>query len=445
MNIDATKLILKDKAKMRLFIQFTLFSVLIFNSLFAVAQEIKDKGELREQSQTENTLIFKVANSRFESILLNEYKGLPRVRTAGSLENPSDRVKIKIENASFENYFMLLEMKLFNDYYKVLDTDNIVGFSDNTNNYNKDEKKALLVQEHLKQIALKLTTDEAYISYFCEGGKDQCYQWKRRFSKIWGGNAINVFSRRKTFKSFVNDNFGDLQKLAGTVNEELYLVTLLKFGEYDFNTNSFSFTIGDLYDFKIGKYKPIHKYENLFNDKKKSIKSHKEFKKFHNKNKINPRKLSLDMSPEKAETFLNKNKDRKLYGVYKIKFKRNSLDTANNKDAFSITFHLTSPIMELYMDEDLIDKVRDFDISKIVVNKENHTDSATNSPALFAVGDKVMHKFGRSKIGGTIIEIKIIPNKFNNSAKNEYLVRYATRSDGKIIEKWVNGVSLEKL
>ena len=428
---------------MRLCIQFIIFSLIISNSLSILAQEIRNNEELQEQSRTENTVIYR-ANSRFNTIKLKEYKGLPEVRMAGSLDNPSTRVKIKRENVSFGNYLMLLEMKLYKDSYNLLDTDNLVGFSD-TNNYNEDEKKVLIVQEHLKQIALKQTTDDAYISYFCDGGKDQCYQWKRRFSKIWGGSAKNVFSIRRTFKSFVNDNFNDLQKLAATVKEEVYLVTLLKFGDYDFSTNSFSFTIENLYDFEIGKYKPIHKYENLFNDEEKSIKSHKEFKKFHNKNKVNPRKFSLDMSPAKAEAFLNKNKDRKLYGVYKIKYKRNSLGTSIDKDAFPIMFHLTSPIMELYMDKDLSEKVRDFDISKIVVNKETPKTSAIDSPVLFTVGNKVLYKFGRSKVGGTIIEIKIIPNKINNTSKKLYLIRYATRSDGKMIEKWVNAVNLEKL
>jgi hypothetical protein len=343
-------------------------------------QEI-EKG--LEKQQFEGGITLTAPNSNLQSIKLQEYKGLPRIGVLNSYGASRQGVTVfstldKEIRSSYHYYNLLLEMKLLNDYYEKMDTD--YSFELGVNNSDKDpedEKKSIIVQKHLKKIAHELTTDEAYIRYFCKN-KETCYQWKKRRSTQWGGSREDEFAIHNKFTSFVNDNFQDLQKWAARVNNEAYLVKTIDFEDYDFEKEGFPVKLS-LSSLNVG-YNPS---SALFVGSYKPVAS-------MDKSYYNYINFLINLPPENAEEFIKQNNKRTLLAVFKISYYKIETEGSRGRELldfnnFSGIFHLTSPVVKIYQDEALTVKVAEVNVSAQTDSKQDSSKFNNNTTTIVSV------------------------------------------------------------
>ena len=343
----------------------------IKNNIDHVEKEVEKKLDKTERSESTSFKVGKETpansfqssemftipkpNDNFESLSIQAFKGLPRIghlntydKNNRNLPNRSQILnKYKEERQAWPKYITLLEMKLRGNLYNEMDLE--MPYEIKRKGHGNRQVfpgdpiwNTAACQINLLNIGSELTTDQANQKYFCNSNF-KCKTSRGR-SLNWGGLRANEFDKIECYKKFVKDNLQDLRSTANKITDEAYFVMPETFETYDFEQEGFPININLVITFSKSHFDPI-------NDIGKKLHLEK-----------NQRKL-IKMPLEKGKELLKRNKRRKLYSVWKLKFHSiTESEFLSNGKRPTKNFHLLSPVIELYEDDALTKKLAEITI-----------------------------------------------------------------------------------
>ena len=308
-----------------------------------------------QNSDKSDVLLYEAPSEKFRDINLQSHKELPRFghinhyTRFGPNGKPmrsdmSTMNKLKTISLGYRNYYNLLTFKYMSDLYEDMDKERLTAVSDR----NKTEKNAnsYAAQQHLMKIVRSLYTDDRYKNGF---------------------QGSNTFETLRNYKTFINEEFSDIQKWSSALFKEGtkvgYLVSILNLGSYDFDKSGYwiiiSFnTIADGTTSTRIAFDPKTAYgEDLLN-KMKAI------------SKRTPLEVFLPLDPANAEKLVESN-TRRLYLVKKIALTYANVQTAGNRTVLNLNYHLKSPILDIYEDEGLTIKIASLSMEDLTFKNQN--------------------------------------------------------------------------
>ena len=331
------------------------FYSIIFLFLFCVSA----KGQTTTYNfDTSDIIIIKSPSKNYKDILLQNHNDLPRfgvlnryMISRGKIE-PNSREKSKLIRESYSSYMGLIQM----DYMKAMYNDfnrEVFTYASNSN-MSKKEQNSVIAQKHFQELSQTVCTKEA--------------------GNINGGT--NEFERRRNYKNFVANNLDGLRKWSSTLlkNNSVtgYWVNTTLLKDYDFDKKGYWLHIplatrpqrNSSNSFFLN-FTPKTSYENKLPIKRNRFKT------------VQPIKVLFKISPEDAEKLNPKQESnvRKvitattLFMVAKIKVTLNEFSENKNMgrpEVPNFEHHFTSPIITLYKDAALTEKVGEISLENFI-------------------------------------------------------------------------------
>ena len=294
-------------------------------------------------------------NNNFESISIQEFRGLPRVgllynydMNDKSLPNSAERIaKYKMDRKEFQKYVTLLELKLRGNLYDEMDLEmpydinqkkvgsrQVGSYESNANN--------VACQIGLLSIGRELTTEKAYPKYFCNLN-NKCNN-NRGETLNWGGLLANEFEKIECYKNLVKDNLTDLRNSENKMTDEAYVIMSTTFESYDFSKGGFPINIYLTVSYDKSGFDPINGIGSKLHEENNQIRL-------------------IEMSSDDGRKLLDRNSKRRIFTVWKIKY--HSLTESkilSPTQSPTRNFHLQSPVVELFEDEALTKKLGEITI-----------------------------------------------------------------------------------
>ncbi len=310
------------------------------------------------QSSDKNTITYKSPSSDYVDITIQSYKGLPRFGKKYFVRGVTPPTNSNV-------YRALIEMKYLNAIYADMDKNKLTSY-DRTNTNLKDSNSRF-AQNNLLQLAKSVGSDALLEKYFCDKPTTaiKCTlidaYGKRKRIQYWGGSRNNQFQQMRSYKSFVKDHFEVLQNWSKTFFKEGseigYIVSQSSVVNLSPNRG-----VSKAYDFQKKGYwlggvitgggHPIPTLEFApFTENEKILKDR------HSK-------IFLSISPEKAKK-LSLSVRSPLFTVAKIKIHQNKKIPISN-ERVSFSFELESPIIEIYKDKALTNKIGEINVDKLL-------------------------------------------------------------------------------
>lgn len=380
------------------FSMFLLFSVTIANAQFlkkigqSIKKEIKkveketdrllkknDTHSNKNENKTNDAeninfkegLEFKAPNNDFSKIILQKYNGLPRFGTLTSHGNNTGKkfdseTKNRLseilnkDNDYQQRYLLMIETKYLSKNFD--DVERNVFYKSPTVTEDLSIKKHKnfqgYIQNFIKKIAYRTVSDIGKKKYFFNENETQ-YDGG---SQEWGGRGADEFMKMEAYQNFLDESLESLKDWSKEffLNDEadIYYVETIGIDKYDFEKQGYFINIsvekpifkldtrltGDYSQF--GTYQPQNEYEMGIKDE--------------GFNKILFEMPISEAKNLKEKLSFNGISSRKVaYAVRKLKLKatkqRNLPNNVFQKQEF--TFSIASPIIEIYSDEDLSDKI----------------------------------------------------------------------------------------
>lgn len=335
--------------------------------------------------------IMQAPNKNFDDILLEEYKGLPRFGISGyyglqptgnegNYSKTLESFRQSLKGHNYTKYSSLVDLKYLKPVYDSIDRTNLTKVERGyTGNLEKSEiiksRYSYRAQNHLRHLILNFGTKEIKEEYFCnqENTRVRCKFDSTMPSpsdsraSSWGGYNATVFDQQKKYADFVDKYLDVLQKWASSIWKEneldAYIVLSVKQwsqSDYDFKNQGFWINYeGD----KLGE-------KSVFNKDDTSILG-EYIPKNRFEKEIMSKTILFPMDAKKADDFLSKNNLKTLSGyvVFKVKIKPKGF----NKDyghvhtsQINYSYNLDSPIIELYLDSILENKIGEIDLTNVV-------------------------------------------------------------------------------
>jgi len=259
--------------------------------------------------------------------------------------------------ASKHAFMELLKMRFKEDMFAVMDKD---LFTERKQNMYEEELKSLTAQQHVLALANALCNTQQLIRFFCNPKEEDCvpgfpqegYYNEPRNQRPWGGRGASEFQKLRAYTAFVGEKFPMVEKWGKSLYPddilEGYYVARTNLGTYDFKEGGYWFNTHQFYNrgFLLHWYglQPSNSAE---------------------RNLMHPNGTSIlfKMPPEEAEHFSEKH--QYLYLVLDVTGYLNGVENYR-ADQLKTTFSLNSPIIELYSDDGLTQKVGEIDINTMV-------------------------------------------------------------------------------
>ncbi|MBQ4915461.1 hypothetical protein J8L85_13485 [Maribacter sp. MMG018] len=260
-------------------------------------------------------------------------------------------------NASRHAFTELLKIRFKEDMLAAMDKD---YFTVRTPNMYDKEQKSYTAQQHVLNLANALCTTEQAIQFFCNTKEEDCgrvfpkegYYNEPRNIRYWGGRGASEFQKLRAYTSFVKEKFPLVQEWAKTLYPDNkingYYVAKTYLGTYDFKEGGYWLRTGE---FSNNGF--LLRWFGL------QPSNSSERKLVH----PNGSSILLKMSPEKAETFSEKY--QYLFLVFDVTGQLNGLENYR-ADQLKTTFTLNSPVIEIYTDDALTNRVGEIDINTMV-------------------------------------------------------------------------------
>lgn len=336
-----------------------LFIFIAFSGLFSVCGQGKEKV-YKAPSPNFIDLSLQTHNNKLRFGVQDEYY----LKSDGSYVKPSDATYVDIDkrfshnNASRHAFAELLKIRFKEEMFAAMDTD---YFTERTNTMFEKDKMSHTAQQHTLLLANALSTNEHAMSYFCNQKEDSdCtsrfpqagYYNEPSNIRPWGGRGATDFQQLRAYTTFAKNDLPVIVKWGSTLLPDNtlngYYVTRTHLGKYDFKAGGFWLITHQFYNqgFLLKWYglQPGNSAER---------------KLMH----PNGASILLKMSPDKAETFSEK--VQQIHLVFNVTGKLNGLESYR-ADQLKTTFTLNSPIIEIYSDDSLTNKVDEIDINTMV-------------------------------------------------------------------------------
>ncbi|MBD0851913.1 hypothetical protein [Maribacter arenosus] len=293
--------------------------------------------------QDQEVLRFKAPSKDFRDIVIQSYNGLPRY---GEL-NFQTGTNALITNKAYK---ALLELKFLEDTFKDMDWSKLTKQKNTSEDLAK--KNSEFAQNHLRILAGETLSDEKLKEYFCDSEASSSCDFQNRagervFVSYWGGTSKNEFAQNRSYTTFVKEYFDILktwgQSFYKNDSEVAYYVAKgLVAEKYDFKEKGY--WIGNLFsnggDFMLHQSNFIPYTEN-----EKAIRHQR-------------KKIFLPIDADKAKTYKLIARSP-VYVVFKVLVN----PKPNNTTSVNWEFELESPILEIYKDVTLTDKMGEVDIN----------------------------------------------------------------------------------
>nr|WP_299344228.1 hypothetical protein [Allomuricauda sp.] len=305
-----------------------------------------------------NQKTYEAPNSNFKDIVLQTHKGSLRF---GNID--ADPNGLKEYTANYSSYLALVQFKReqqrsgWDAPYKTIDTNlPYYGSTTATANIPMDVIKFNAI---LTSIATEVVSEKGGRTYYKE----------RYAGSIWKGNTVEQV---KNYRAFVKENFNALKNWPKQImkdgSEQAYYVTIDNVSEYDFENQGFVLLMG--FDNIKDDNRRLSTFLKPIGNRRKKV----QMKAFATQNRLSvgannrfeyssrnsyERNVDADhqlvffpIAIEKANEVL---KSGKIYIVRKIKLKDN------------FTFHVDSPLIELYTDRGLTKKIGQMDYNDLIL------------------------------------------------------------------------------
>ena len=312
--------------------------------------------------QDNNIKTYKTTNQYLTSFQLQQYKNKPRIGILNSggyyIPGKRENMDYQSENNSkqqmallgegIKDLSFLLQLQFLTGEYTFLDQENVTDDSRKFYASRKEQTdywKSYRVQDHLLLLAKELLTQDAMYKFICSKDRyDHCNNW--------GGieGSQNEFIKKKSYNNFISEVYPDLIQWASSMETNLYLVTKANLGTYDFEKESFPIGLTP-FTYEAGHfiYEPQEEFESYFSSSNSSL------------------PIDMKMSPEQGEqlkTRMNKLKQSYVFVLWEIKVdgikKDKYFDARNNMKNLRLSYHLSSPNILVFEDEELTKKMYDY-------------------------------------------------------------------------------------
>jgi hypothetical protein len=359
----------------------TLFlSILLFVIVHSVSAQVEG----------ESVFHFKAPNPNLKDFYLPSHKGLPRIghqddygvnnfnlaKSMGTKEKQQLKERLQNIQNNTTLFVWLSLVRIMDETFSKMDREKFTrelkfySTSENARDYIQErvEKQKFYqsqtfqdnfasrsAQRLLLLLAQKTISNNSRSKYFCPRNKDCTYE---RDSYMWGGPGANEFDRIDGYRSFVEDNFDDIRDWASALPEELYKVEALPMtAPYDFHDKAFKLRIrpGTRPGYSSNLvYQAVEPFEHSFDENSEYL------------------HYNLSLPAEKARA-LKERASSTLYMAYRIKiggiyldeYLRSKVVSSHYLGNLDVSYHLSSPIIELYEDKALTRKVADINLAKI--------------------------------------------------------------------------------
>ncbi|WP_157491597.1 hypothetical protein [Maribacter thermophilus] len=293
--------------------------------------------------QDQEVIRFKAPSKDFREVVIQAYKGLPRY---GELHFKRNTHKLITNKA----YKALLEMRFLEETFNDMDRSKLVKNQNSTGDLSK--KNSEFAQNLVRILAGETLSDDRLKDYFCDfEAASPCNFYHPSGERIsvsyWGGTSTNEFAQNRSYTTFVKEYFDTLKKWSQTFytngSEVAYYVAKGMVAEkYDFKEKGY--WIGNL--FSIGGDFILHQSNFLpYTENEKAIRHQR-------------KKIFLPMDADKAKTYKLIPRSP-VYVVFKVLVN----PKPNNTTSVIWEYELESPIIEIYKDVALTDKMGEVDIN----------------------------------------------------------------------------------
>ncbi len=317
-------------------------------------------------------MVYEAPSSNFIDLSLQTHNGKLRfgvqdeyyVRSDGSYVKASEASYADMDkrfshnNASRHAFTELLKIRFKEEMFAAMDKD---YFTERTNTMFEKDIMSHTAQQHTLALANALSTNEHAMGYFCNQKEDsdctskfpqEGYYNEPRNIRPWGGRGATEFQQLRAYTSFAKNDLPKIAKWGSTLLPDNtlngYYVTRTHLGKYDFKAGGFWLMTHQFYNQGF-----LLKWYGLQpgNSSQRKL--------MH----PNCASILLKMSPDKAETFSEK--VQQVYLVFDVTGKLNGLENYR-ADQLKTTFTLNSPVIEIYTDDALTNRVGEIDINTMV-------------------------------------------------------------------------------
>ncbi|RDY60205.1 hypothetical protein [Flagellimonas nanhaiensis] len=316
-------------------------------------------------------VVYDSPSNSFISLSLQTHKNKLRfgtqdeyyIKADGTYVKPQDSNYYDVDKRMSHNmaskyaFVELLKIRYKEDMFSVMDRS---LFTERKQNMYDKEQKSYTAQQQVLALANALSTKMELKRFFCNEKGEDCastfkedgYYNEPRNIRTWGGRGASEFQQLRAYTTFVNELFPKLQQWGNSLHPtnkiDGYFVAKAQLGKYDFKDGGYWLDTNQFYQngflLRWRGLQPINTSERKL---------------------MHPNGTSIlyKMSPEEAETFSEKYKH-----IFLVLDVMASLDGMENyrADHLKTTYTLNSPVIEIYSDDGLTNKVGEINIETMV-------------------------------------------------------------------------------
>jgi len=315
-------------------------------------------------------LVFTSPISGFKDVTVQKINKLPRLGLTNSymekFQHPdtSKEIRDKRMKINYNGFHILMKIYAMRDYFETMDKTYLTPSS---NNPSQSDAKSVVAQRLLLDFASQLATQKTILKYFCDQPQQD---GSCNYGGNWGGKNADSFSQNEKYTAFVTEHLDAILKWSEsffeTTQGDLYYVTKTKIQDYDFDNDGYWVplpirhkTIGTAgEEVYFMEYAPETPYEEKIQNKLSD-------------NSFYNAIVLLKVNAETAEKKLSEWNTKELFFVSKTKivFKEFYINGLFF-DRPSYTYHYTNPIIEVYTNEGLNDKVGQINLNELKFKAE---------------------------------------------------------------------------
>jgi len=310
-------------------------------------------------SQKFTPILLQTHNDKLRFGQQNNYFLLPDesyIKQGTALAGAMDKKSAHVQYGR-EAFYELLRFKYMSAIYNDMDRS---FFTKRTNPMYLKDKNSYQAQQNFLRLANAATSIREMYRYFCNPKKEDCafdgdanayYHRGVRNVRFWGGKEANEFRQLNTYRTYVSENFEELQQWSSGLfpndTAEGYFVVSVSLGNYDFKNQGYWLNTRSFSD--SGFLTRFMKLDAATANERKLVHPH-------------GTEMLFKLDPGAAEELTESR--RTIFLVFQIQLTIKGMEK-NNNERVDARYKLQSPIIELFTDDDLSEKIGELSIENM--------------------------------------------------------------------------------